>query len=226
MDEALYMEGRTTGLKKFCIYEKAYELALKREKYLNICPEEMKADFLKGYREGDRRCLYDEAYQDAERGKQSSYSSSSCLKLEGELSEKEYSKGRESFFKKSCSYEKGYDFGVSGKRVLSRCEDSEDFLKGWKKGSSKCFYDYAYKEALMGKTDSYYRIYYCQKREDFSGKKEYEKGRKAGLKRLCSHLGGYNFGLKGANYQNTCPKSVEQSFFKGYLSGIREYRKK
>ena len=52
----------------------------------------------------------------------------------------------------------------------------------------------------------------------------YIEGRNAGLFRLCTDAGGYDYGLSGRVYQGVCRPEREFAFLGGYLSGQRIHR--
>lgn len=50
---------------------------------------------------------------------------------------------------------------------------------------------------------------------------DYRKGRDDGLSGLCTHRGGYEFGLAGKTYEGVCPAEIEGEFLAGYFPGRR-----
>ncbi len=128
-----YNKGWKIGFKVFYTYKKGYKLGLKREEYHGMCSSS--ADFLKGYQEGDKKCLYEEGYSHALQGESSSiFSSVSCLKLsKTEEVAAEYTKGRREGLKKFCTYKEGYKFGLKGGKYQNICPKrlEADFLKGY-----------------------------------------------------------------------------------------------
>ena len=227
LNQREYEKGRKEELQTFCSYEKGYEFGESGKKYWKICPERSEREFLKGYKKGDKKCLYEAGYSDAVSGRTSSaFSYVKCLKLSVEESQKEYERGRTSGLKVFCSYEKGYEFGESGKKYLGICpERSErEFLKGYKKGDKKCLYEAGYSDAVSGWTSSAFSYVKCLKLSVEESQKEYERGRTSGLKVFCSYKKGYSLGLKNVKYYNICPKELEPDFFKGYTLGLQEYK--
>ena len=79
LNKNLYVKGYKKGIKAFCTHKGGYQLGLKAGKYKNTCPIN-KEEFLKGYNEGDEKCLYKAGYNDAVEGRKNSYEKSSCLK--------------------------------------------------------------------------------------------------------------------------------------------------
>lgn len=49
----------------------------------------------------------------------------------------------------------------------------------------------------------------------------YDDGRRAGLDALCTHRGGYDYGLAGSAYRGVCGRNREEEFLSGYLTGRR-----
>ena len=47
----------------------------------------------------------------------------------------------------------------------------------------------------------------------------YEEGRQQGAKRYCTRTNGFNVGMNGSRYENSCPESVERNFLSGYQPG-------
>ena len=131
-----YNKGWKAGFKVFCTYKKGYKLGLKGEEYHGICSGS--ADFLKGYQEGDKKCLYEEGYSHALQGESSSiFSFVNCLKLsKTEEVVKEYTKGRREGLKKFCTYKGGHKFGLKGGKYQNICPKllEADFLKGYNVG--------------------------------------------------------------------------------------------
>ena len=224
-----YNKGRIAGLKEFCTYEKGYEFGLNAKQYQNICPQEKATEFLKGYEEGDKKCLYEEGYFNSLNGKPSSvFSSIKCLKLSKDKSEKEYMKGWKVGLKTFCTYKKGYEWGLNAKEYHNICPKSRvaKFLKGYRQGDKKCLYKEGYSHALQGELSSIFSYAKCLKLSKKHSNKEYMKGWKAGVKVFCTYKNGYQMGLDNGQYQNICPKKLEADFFKGYTLGLQEYRAK
>ena len=226
LNQEQYEKGRQKELKNFCSYEKGYEFGLNGKKYLNICPKKLAADFFKGYRKGDKKCLYEVGYSDAVNGKITSFSSAKCLKLSADQDKTEYTKGWTAGLKVFCSYKTGYEFGLNGKKYQNICPKKleVDFFKGYRKGDKKCLYEAGYSDAVNGETPSFSSTS-CLKLSANQGQREYTKGRTAGLKVFCSYKTGYDLGLWNGHYQNICPKKLEVDFFKGYTLGLQEYKR-
>ena len=220
-----YEKGREEGLKAFCVYNKGYEFGLKSKKYLNICPKKGEEVFLKGYREGDKKCLYESGYSHAVSGSKAVFASSQCLKLSENQGQKEYTKGRSAGLKVFCAYDQGYAFGLKGKTYLNTCpkKRSNIFLKGYRAGDRKCLYESGYSHAFNGGKAAFASSA-CLKLSVTHSRREYMKGRSAGLKTFCTYKEGYDLGLSNGYYQNICPKHLEQNFFKGYTLGLQEYK--
>ncbi len=226
LDKAEYLKGRDSGLKAFCVKEKGFEAGLKGEKYLNVCPKAAEELFLAGYREGDKKCLYESGRGAALNGRPSSFSESRCLKLKGSLNEREYKKGYKAGLKEFCVYKKGYDMGLAGSSYNNICPKNQaaKFMAGYKKGAAKCLYESGREAARAGWLSSFSESR-CLKLKGSLNEREYKKGYKAGLKEFCVYKSGYMFGLEGKKYQNICPKKTENAFFKGYTEGLQEYKR-
>ena len=222
LSQKQYAEGRKAGLKKFCTYKSGYQWGLNRQPYNKICPA--KTSFLKGYRAGDRKCLYEAGYKDAINGETDQYSRSICLKLSPKFSYKQYKKGRRAGLKKFCTYKSGYQLGLNRQPYNKICpaKSKATFLKGYRAGDRKCLYEAGYKDAITGETDQYSRSI-CLKLSPKFSQKQYAQGRRAGLKEFCTYKSGYQWGLSGSYYLNTCPKNLESKFFQGYTVGKKEY---
>jgi hypothetical protein len=54
-DEKLYKKGRTTGLEEFCDEQTGFHMGTSRRDYPNVCPEDLKPYFDKGYKRGLER---------------------------------------------------------------------------------------------------------------------------------------------------------------------------
>ena len=223
LNEEQYKKGRTKELEILCTYDKGYKFGLKGKTYLNICPEKSAEAFLKGYRTGDKKCLYESGHFQAMKGKKSSFPNSKCLNLSKDKSEKEYVKGWTAGLKTFCSYERGYEFGLNEKKYLDICprDNSVDFLKGYKAGDKKCSYELGYSQAMNGKKPSF-STSGCLKLSVTQSRKEYVKGRAAGLKMFCTYNKGHEFGMKSKKYLYTCPKKSSEAFLKGYRAGDRK----
>ena len=229
LNQDQYNKGRIAGLKEFCTYEKGYKWGLDAKKYHNICPKEKEAEFLKGYKEGDKKCLYESGAFSSLNGKPSSvFSSIRCLKLSKDQSKKQFMKGWKVGLKKFCTYKKGYEWGLNAKEYHSICPKSRvaKFLKGYRQGDKKCLYKEGYSHALQGEPSSIFSYAKCLKLSKKHSNGEYVKGWKAGVKVFCTYKNGYQMGLEGGQYQNICPKKLEPDFFKGYTLGLQEYRAK
>ena len=229
LNQDQYNKGRTAGLKEFCTYEKGYQFGLNAKQYHNICPQEKATEFLKGYEEGDKKCLYESGYFNSLNGKPSSvFSSIKCLKLSKDKSEKEYMKGWKVGLKKFCNYKKGYEWGLNAKEYHNICPKSRvaKFLRGYRQGDKECLYKEGYSHALQGEPSSIFSYAKCLKLSKKHSNREYMKGWKAGVKVFCTYKNGYQLGLDNGQYQNICPKKLEADFFKGYTLGLQEYRAK
>ena len=224
--EKEYTKGWKAGLKNFCSYDKGYDFGLKAKPYLEICPRDNSVDFFKGYKAGDKKCLYEDGYSLAINGKKPSFSTSRCLKLSKTHSRKEYLKGRNTGLKVFCTYDKGYDFGLKGKKYLYTCpkKRAETFLKGYRAGDRKCLYEAGYYLGAKGKQKAPLSSVLCLKLSKTHSQKQYLKGWNEGLKVFCTYKTGYSLGLNNAHYENTCPKNLEANFFKGYTLGLQEYK--
>ena len=216
-----YKRGWKKAIKGFCTTTSGYEVGLKGEPYHKVCPKNLETNFLTGYKKGSRKCLYDEGYQSALNDRPATYDQSTCAKLEGKHSKVEYQKGHKAGVKIFCGYKNGYKWGVEGKSYQTVCPHGTSFLKGYKAGDRKCLYKAGYDHALSGKVRSFDKSG-CQKLKGH--KKSYRAGRVAGLKVFCTYKSGYNYGLNGYQYNNTCPKVKEEAFFKGWTLGYQEYK--
>ena len=65
----------------------------------------------------------------------------------------------------------------------------------------------------------------CKKKEPLVDQKAYESGYRDGLMLFCRAEVGLSMGRAGKLYDNTCPKSDELSFLKGYINGRIIYLK-
>ncbi|WP_428407272.1 DUF2799 domain-containing protein [Hyphococcus sp.] len=63
----------------------------------------------------------------------------------------------------------------------------------------------------------------CHEHEVGADERAYEAGRLAGLDRLCTDPGGYDFGRAGKTYFGVCGRDREEDFLSGYISGQRIY---
>ena len=219
LSEREYQAGHEGGLKVFCGYKNGYKLGLAGTSYKIICSKQ--TGFFKGYRAGDRRCLYQAGYDHALKDKSSDYQGSICAKSERKRSEREYKKGRRAGLKVFCGYKNGYKLGLAGTSYKIICSKQTGFFKGYRAGDRKCLYQVGYDHALKGEVFSFEQSA-CQKLK--GNKKSYRAGRVAGVKIFCTYKNGYNYGLKGKIYHNICPKKTEDNFFKGYTLGLQEYK--
>ena len=132
-----YVKGRVAGLKVFCTYDKGYEFGLKAKKYLYICPKRRAKTFLKGYRAGDRKCLYEAGYNYAVNGRRRPpLSSAPCLKLSKTQSNKQYLKGWNAGLQIFCTYKTGYNLGINNYQYENICPKNleTNFFKGYTLG--------------------------------------------------------------------------------------------
>ncbi len=132
-----YQQGREKGLKLFCSYDKGHEWGLKGNKYLNICPKGLELAFLKGYKQGDKKCAYNAGEADGANGKTASaFSDIKCAQVNKKLSQREYTRGRKKGLKLFCSYDKGHEWGLKGNKYPNICPKGLElaFLKGYTLG--------------------------------------------------------------------------------------------
>jgi len=134
-----YIKGRTAGLKEFCTYKSAYQWGLNSRTYKETCPANKRATFLKGYRAGDKKCLYEEGYSSAIRGKTENFIRSACLKLSPKFSQMQYKEGRRAGLKVFCTYKSGYQFGRQGNDYNNTCpKNTEDkFFQAYQLGKKE-----------------------------------------------------------------------------------------
>ena len=233
LDYQRYKRGYAKALKEFCTAEKGLEQGQKGVKYHNICPKELEADFLKAYKEGDKKCLFISGNNQAMNEKPLDFTKSSCQKLSGPEGEAEHKKGWKQGRTRFCSYDKGYDNGLMGEIhpicVLKSGQVIKIYHSGYKKGLKKCYFEKGYMEATNGKTKSLKTASiigdtYCRSLKDKSNRAQYNAGWSKGIKDFCSPVKAYEFGSKGGKYQNTCPKAVEDKFFKSYIKGVEEHK--
>ena len=231
LDIKKYQAGRAKGLKVFCSKDKGYEWGLKGKKYLNICSDKkLEEEFLKGYGEGDKKCLYEAGYSDSEDGGKRKFASSKCQKLSKKAGEnkKQYEKGYNKGLSAFCVYKRGYEEGLEGQLYHKICPKNLEaqFLKGYREGDKKCLYEEGLLHGRNGELSSAFSSVKCQKMSSLTvNKKWYDKGRSEGLKLFCTYKEGYNLGIKNRIYNNVCPKALEPDFFKGYSYGLEEYKK-
>ena len=224
-----YKAGWEAGLKLFCVKDYAYQHGVKGKSYNKTCPKDKEPAFLISYKKGVSLCFVNSGENKALSGKKSDFANSLCPKLEGILSESKYNKGYKVGLKKFCVYQKGYELG-KGNRY--RYQDQKicpqklepKFLAGYKKGIKECFYNEGYQHAIKGRLKNFNERA-CLPLKALLGKPAYHKGYNAGLVSFCSYARGYQFGLNGNFYQNTCPKKLEEDFFKGYILGQQEYNR-
>ncbi len=50
----------------------------------------------------------------------------------------------------------------------------------------------------------------------------YERGYDKGLESFCTYKRGFQYGLDGRSYYDTCPKDLEPEFYKGYTMGMQQ----
>ncbi len=229
LNQSEYDKGRRDGLNVLCTYKKGYEFGLEARHYRNICPRSKVEPFLKGYHEGDKKCLYEAGRFHSLEGKTlSAFSSVKCLQLSKDQSQKEYNRGWRAGLKVFCTYQKGREFGFKGRKYQNTCPNkrSAPFLKGYRQGDKECLYEAGYSHAVSGEPSSTFSYVKCLKLSKSQSKKEYMKGWTAGVKVFCTYKEGYKLGLSNVEYQNVCPKKLETGFFKGYTLGLQEYKAK
>ena len=226
LNKQQFEKGRKEGLKVFCVKDKGYNYGLNSKTYNNICPKDLEDLFLTGYKEGARKCLFDDGKSKAFYGNKSSFEKSSCLKLEGNSNEKEYNKGYKAGLKEFCVQKKGYEMGTGRKAYQNTCSGKAEaiFLIGYRKGIKKCLYDTGYSRAFKSGRKKSVTDNFCLKTKGVSESVEYSKGYQAGLTAFCTQAKGYQFGLAGKTYRSICPKKSEAEFFKGYTKGMQEYK--
>ena len=129
---AEYKKGHQKGLKIFCGYKNGYKWGLEGKSYKTVCSQ--KAGFFKGYRAGDRKCLYGAGYDHALAGRSSAFDQSACQKLKGH--KKSYRAGRVAGIRVFCTYKSGYNHGLKGYRYENICPKvrEESFFKGYTLG--------------------------------------------------------------------------------------------
>ena len=87
-------------------------------------------------------------------------------------------------------------------------------------------YEYGHKTALHeidANTFNKHKEKCTQKYQITLNQTQYDKGYKQGIKKLCTHQGGYNLGLSGTVYRKICSKKSEPGFLTGYKDGRIEY---
>ncbi len=81
-----------------------------------------------------------------------------------------------------------------------------------------------YKDAMKGFPSSHYQNQKkaCMKFNIRVNKDRYMEGFNKGIRDFCTYKNGYEFGLKGKRYDDSCPKQLEDDFFKGYVAGKQQ----
>ena len=145
-----YLKGWNEGLKVFCTYDKGYDFGLKGKKYLYTCPKKRAEVFLKGYRAGDKKCLYEAGYYSSTHGKQKAFPSVLCLKLSKTHSQKHYLKGWNEGLQVFCTYKTGYNLGLNNALYENICPKNleTNFFKGYTLGLQEYKADQRQKELL------------------------------------------------------------------------------
>ena len=145
-----YVKGWKNGLKIFCTYKSGYQWGLNRRAYNNTCSSKRRASFLKGYRAGDKKCLYEEGYRDAISGKTGKFTKSNCLKLSSKFSQEQYMQGRRAGLKIFCTYKSGYQFGRAGHSYYNTCSKKNEgkFFQGYTLGKKEYNVEKRHQEKL------------------------------------------------------------------------------
>ena len=106
---------------------------------------------------------------------------------------------------------------------LSVCGCSTLKMKKKQQCKNMDMYKKGYRDAKAGASshfDSYQAK--CSEYNIPLNRQKYMEGRAAGLKDFCVREEGYEFGLQGKKYRNTCPKGKEGSFLAGYKKGAQK----
>ena len=128
-------------------------------------------------------------------------------------------------------YRRGYDQAKRGHfpdadNYLKRCKKEEAQINyqqldvGFKKGRSEiCDPNEAFKQGAAGQK---YNFPICSDYNERKMRSSYNRG----IKKYCRASNGYQVGVQGAEYQNSCPADLEKSFLTRYKNGRRQYLEK
>ena len=107
---------------------------------------------------------------------------------------------------------------------ISACVTLKSQLNSKKQCETKDLYQDGYNLAVQGVPESLFASYQikCDKYGVKLNQAQYVKERTAGLKVFCSFETGYQVGLAGKPYHNTCPKNLELDFLRGYSAGLKQ----
>ena len=224
LDQANYDKGYQEGIKIFCTKDKGYSLGASGQENLGICLNANSDQFSKGYEEGNKKCWYDVGYSHATIGEASNFSIgvNKCVILSQDQGKGEYNKGWKEGAKVFCTYKQGYDRGLKAQSNPGICRGSA-FSKGYRNGSKKCWYDIGYFHGRSAYPSSEFSRVQCVSLSKNQHKVEYDKGWQKGIKALCTHEGGYKWGLGGQDNPDVCSKSRAAQFSKGYMKGLQQY---
>lgn len=87
------------------------------------------------------------------------------------------------------------------------------------------WYDYGNRDASAGYPKERLAKHFeaCTEYGVTPNKEQYEAGFKEGLKTFCTPDNGYEWGLKGGQYYNSCPAILSSAFTKRYNAGKEVY---
>lgn len=85
------------------------------------------------------------------------------------------------------------------------------------------WYGAGFADGAAGKFETSFeeRAIACQEHDVGADQRAYFDGRRAGLDRLCTEPGGFDYGRAGENYLGVCGRDREEGFLAGYISGQR-----
>lgn len=87
------------------------------------------------------------------------------------------------------------------------------------------WYGAGFSDGAAGKLERAFeeRALACHEHNVGADERAYREGRLAGLDRLCTEPGGYDYGRAGESYLGVCGRDREEAFLAGYLPGQRIY---
>lgn len=87
------------------------------------------------------------------------------------------------------------------------------------------WYDYGHRDASKGASSELFMEHSeaCTKHGVSGNKEQYMAGFKEGLKEFCTPENGYQFGIGGGQYKNTCPPALHTKFNASYKKGKEIY---
>ena len=240
-DDAAYQDGWQQGIRRYCTADTGYRIGSAGQAYRNICPDDVRADFLAGWRQGNSRyCTADNglrqglaghAYRgicaNGDRSFENYYRLGSDLRrtrashdgIEKRLTGVERSLAGESDAKRH------HKLLLELERLRHEEARSDGMLTSIEACINDDWYEPGFRDGQSGRSKRFVEIARtCRNYGIGADRRGYLEGWRQGVSQYCSYESGLYIGQFNQVYSGVCSGYAHQQFWRGYERGRGLFR--